>query len=710
MPDLTANQIAALAQQGGTKAEIVSVLGRKMTTAENRVFHQAKLARKIRRPTADSVKSPAQHKRERLAREADIGTPHAPANPERVEACRNDLEMFGYQYFPAWVTRAPSTIIRSYIERLTLSMTSGGVRTAIAIPRGYGKTTWVKIAIIWAILYGHCSYAVIFAASDTLAWSIIADIIDQLEGNDELDADFNAATKPFREMRGAMQRAKIQTMGGVRTKVQSNRSRVVFPTVPGQLFSGSVVTARGITSGFLGLVKDGKRPDFALLDDVQSMKRAESDAEVDRMERAIQGGVIALGSHDRPISVVMTCTVVRENDLSDRYLDIDLHPEFKPIRHGLVIQWPESDKWDRYRELWQADQRTRDTNAAAFYRKHRAEMDADAVVSDDDLYNHASELSAIQHAYHALFSMGRKAFFSQMQNAPVAEDVRYSLTVKGVASQINSQPRYIMPDDASACVVFSDINHDAVRWCSVAFATMGRFYIIDYGRFPQRGVLVPENASDADTQRLVYAGLAGAAKAITSSPFTRRGSRIIPRAWGIDRGYKPEVVHAYANSTRLPFPVLPSRGFAASRYAPTKAIVGEPGYECHISETQYGQFLATNADHWREFAQRAFLPSPGSPGSCSLWGGDTTAHWEFAEHICAEVLTDKGTGQRGTPFYRWAMKPGMKNDYLDCIVGAIATGSWFRAFSAVAAEEAQQSKQVTTRPKREKRRCKVSIV
>jgi len=664
-------------------------------------------------------KSAQQYKRERMVAEADIGPPRPPEDPARVEKYRNDLLGFGYEYFPAWVSRQPSEIITNYVHRLQQSMTTRtGLRTSIAIPRGYGKTTWVKIAIIWATLYGHCRYSVIFAASDTLAHAIISDAKDQIEGNELLARDWDAACKPFRELRGSMQRAPSQTMAGVRTKISLNRSRMVFPTSPTAAFSSSTITARGITSGFLGLVKDGMRPDFALLDDVQSMKRAESDAEVDRMERAIQGGVLALGSHDRPISVVMACTVVRDGDLSDRYLDQDLHPEFSPIRHGLVVQWPDAeDLWEKYRELWAADQRSEGTEAAEYYDRHRKRMDAGAILSDPELYNPETERSAIQHAYHALFTMGAKAFHSQMQNAPQAEEVSYKMVIKDVAAAVNGMAHRDAPKDTSALIAFSDINHDGVRYAVLAFSKMGRFAIIDYGKHPSRGALVKPNSTESETQHRIFNGLDAIGRHLAETVYTRDGQRMQIRAWGIDKGYKAEVAHAYAKHAQLPFAVLPSKGFSASWYNPkTKGLVGVPGYMCHVSETEYGQFLATNADHWREVTQRAFLALPGAPGSCSFWGTDKTAHWDIAEHVCAEVLVDKGTGNRGTPFYRWMLKPGSKNDYLDCIVGAIATGAWFRCFDPIAADEKTKHAHAVAgaakrRPRtQEKRRCKVSVV
>lgn len=671
-------------------------------------------------------KTGAERVREFVSRAAEIGAPSAPKRPAEVRACAKDLLRFGYAYFRmadlppgiGLLSRDPSSIVTDYVARLQDMILVGG-RSSIAVPRGYGKTTWAKIATLWGLLYGHIHYAVLFASDNGKAKQIIADIRAQLESNDLLDDDFNAATRPVRALAGSMQRAPSQTMNGERTMLQLNAESIRLPNVESAPFCGGMVLSRGIGSGFLGLVKGGRRPDFALLDDVQSLETAESETEVDKIERAIQGGVIALGGHDRPISVLMTCTCVRPGDLSDRYLDADLHPEFRPIRHGLVIRWPNaSEMWEKYRELWQSDQRTGGTESSAFYAENRSEMDLGAIVSDDKLFDDRLEVSAIQHAYHALFTMGRVAFEAQMQNQPSRESHGYSLTVKDVASRVNRLARHRAPPSAGTIIAFSDINHDGIRWVTVAFCSRPGFVVVvDYGKYPQRGNLVPMNASEAEQQRRVFEGLRAVGETLKTTVILRGESRMALRAWSVDRGYKPEVVHAFTKQAHFGFPVMPSRGYAAKNYSPDfKGRVGEPGYQCHVTESPYGQFLATNADHWREVTQRACLVDPMSPGSCSFWGTSQTLHWELAEHICSEVLADKVTGPRGTPFYKWTKRPGVKNDYLDCLVGCYASGAWFRAFDAVATSEGVGSAEQAMKPARRKvryretRKCKVTAI
>jgi hypothetical protein len=75
--------------------------------------------------------------------------------------------------------------------------------------------------------------------------------------------------------------------------------------------------------------------------------------------------------------------------------------------------------------------------------------------------------------------------------------------------------------------------------------------------------------------------------------------------------------------------------------------------------------------------QRGFLSPPGQSGSLSFYGRDGSRHQAIADHICAEVLTDKAEGKNGQIFWKWAKKPGAVNDWGDAMTGCISGATWF---------------------------------
>ena len=182
---------------------------------------------------------------------------------------------------------------------------------------------------------------------------------------------------------------------------------------------------------------------------------------------------------------------------------------------------------------------------------------------------------------------------------------------------------------------------------------------------------------------------------------TLKGFRIPIARIGIDAGYDPELVARFVKSNP-DSPVFASRGFASKTYRPSDKTVLQRWHNCHLADAGVvGRFVAHNADYWREVAQRAMLPAVGAPGSCSLYGSSPSAHREYAEQICAEILVDKARGDCGTIFFKWSRQVGSCNDWLDshvgCYVAAATTG-----LTTEGQVKTQQNRYVETRKARVK--------
>ena len=92
-------------------------------------------------------------------------------------------------------------------------------------------------------------------------------------------------------------------------------------------------------------------------------------------------------------------------------------------------------------------------------------------------------------------------------------------------------------------------------------------------------------------------------------------------------------------------------------------------------------FQGINADAAKEQVQLAFLALPLLPGSMSLFGDDPLNHWDFAEEITNETLTDRIQGT-DCVFYNWTLKPGAPNHFLDALGICIAAAKWFRFWTS----------------------------
>ena len=78
----------------------------------------------------------------------------------------------------------------------------------------------------------------------------------------------------------------------------------------------------------------------------------------------------------------MTCTVMEPNDLAERFLDNERHPEWQAERLGMVKKWSAAHEtlWlGEYADILRDPNRTeeqREKDANAFYAEHREAMDA----------------------------------------------------------------------------------------------------------------------------------------------------------------------------------------------------------------------------------------------------------------------------------------------------------------------------------------------
>ncbi len=625
------------------------------------------------------------------ARRAEVGPLPAVADPERREACRMDLILFGVTYcmrsddWPGLLLREPSSELREYARDLQAGILGAGL-LHIRLPRGAGKTTWAKIALLWAVLYGHLTYPVCFAASERLSNAILSDIWDALEFSPLLGDDFPEVCVPVRSLEGKFQRAASQTLDGIRTSIRRTADLIQMPTVVGSPSSGSILSARGAGAAVRGLVRRGMRPDFVLLDDIQTREDAASDVSTRKLIAWVLGDVLGLAG-SRHISAVMTTTPIQAHDFSERFADSEQFPAWQTTSHPLVRRWPEAEGlWDEYAELWRSG--IRDDGdpapATAFYLANRDEMDAGAVVFDEGNFDERFEVSGIQHAMNLRLRNGEEAFASEYMLTPPKLATMFVLKAREVAAKVNRVPRYVLPAGTLVPVAFIDVMAEAgVFWAVLGCGRKQTGAVIDYGRYPERGRLVPESAPDRDIERIVAQAVGDVLARLFGREYMRESDgRPMPlyAAW-VDDGWKTDVVRRVCAMYRRRghSNVWSCKGWPSDKYndGQGKNVVSR-GFQSDLRESNGVRFAGQNSDFWREQSQRCFLGEALQPGTLSLWGDDSNAHGEFGEHMTANVLADKAKSPRGVDLYRWTRRPGGVDHWHDCVGGALAVASYYR--------------------------------
>jgi len=123
-------------------------------------------------------------------------------------------------------------------------------RFAIGLPRGFAKTTFIKILCLWYILFSHKTFILVVSASEKKATSILSDLEDML------------SSPNIRRLFGHWDSALEENNNT--TKVFYFRGRTI------------VLWAAGAGTSVRGINRKNQRPDVILMDDIQDKEDAKN--------------------------------------------------------------------------------------------------------------------------------------------------------------------------------------------------------------------------------------------------------------------------------------------------------------------------------------------------------------------------------------------------------------------------------------------------
>lgn len=656
----------------------------------------------------------AERMRQRRAATNDISIPPI-LDEARREKCGTDAKLWLKTYLPGWFPLDFSPDQEEIIESLEDRMKNGGFK-CVAMDRGGGKTTIGKGMCLFGIFEGWIKFVFIAAATTPKAKKeFLSSILITLEvEGTPLAQDYPEVCTLFAQLQGKALRATSQTVDKQKTYIGITDG-IIFPTVPekyGSKCCGSIIKASGLTSSQRGAQHttasgDIIRPDFIFFDDPQTDESARSEKQTEDREKTITAMVGMAGAGEK-IGGYMACTVIEPDDLSERFLDGQIHPEWYGTKYQMVKEWPESREtlWNEYLELRREDMRAHDrkfTKCMDFYRTNREQMDKGAVIAWEGRKK-KGDLSALQSAFNLVIEVGGwPTFMSEYQNEPIkADNDIYDLTPDIVCSRINQFPRYEVPADAKFLVAMCDINFVGINYAVVAFDNTFTGWIVDYGKYPERGkVLIEKQTPETEISRRVSAAVLAVDKILAEKVYMVNGSRVTINRILFDGNAWTKSVFSAVKAINKPQTVIIDRGTAASRYRWQKnLIIGQPFHKCHYekNEQQKGKQIRHNADFWRMTAQKAFLLAPGVQGSLSLYKTKPQNHRRMADEVCAEKLVRFEPGDP-VDLFHWTRKPGIPNDLLDCVVGC------YVAAATLGATFPGMQPPVIQRKKRKRRRC-----
>jgi len=134
---------------------------------------------------------------------------------------------------------------------------------ALGFPRGFAKSTFVKIVVLWAILFTRKKFILILCATGTLAENFVSDVADMLSHPNI-----------------------VSVFGNWKAEIETDRNGYKKFK-----FRGRAIILAGIGAGssLRGIVVKNARPDLMIFDDVQTKEQSESKVESESLERWFWG-------------------------------------------------------------------------------------------------------------------------------------------------------------------------------------------------------------------------------------------------------------------------------------------------------------------------------------------------------------------------------------------------------------------------------------
>lgn len=654
-----------------------------------------------------------------------------PADPERRASCRYDFLKFCEEYGgDAFSLKWSPNHIRA--GELIQAVALDGECFAFAMPRGSGKTTLARWAVVWATLYGHSPYSVLIGKTAKSANKLLKSIKTSLRFSSKLFEDFPDAISPIKHLKGETRRASGQKFQGEPTLVEWAQEIIVFANYPPEWIKtvrakfgndycsacGSVLDVAGIEGEIRGRQferTDGSiiRPRFVVVDDPQDRESARSLSQCDERELTLKADIKYLAGPDEPTGVLVPCTVIYENDFADRILDRTRNPEWQGEKSKLLISFPgegllDSDKraveqhWEEYRrireESLQNGNKGREANE--YFRTHREAMECGAQTSWPERY-FPGELSAIHHAMN-LYLSDETSFQAEYQNSPIrSSEAEIVLPeAREIQVRLSGVSRQTVPLECHKLTAMIDISGECLWWVVVAWGDGFSGSVIDYGVFPEQS----RNYVTLSTIRSKMTDVAAKALNVSSCGFESALLWSLESLCGqiLDRPYQNEngtefrvsrclidtnwnqstaVVNSFCRRGRLASMLLPSRGRGVT--SPDDGLVsprGKPkpgetrGIRCKIlPNRETGRYLLYDTNYWKTFAINRLSIPVGDPGAISLFQDRASAHKMFAEQMVAESCKRKKVQE--SEFDKWTNEHDRDNHFFDCLVGAAVAAS-----------------------------------
>lgn len=631
-----------------------------------------------------------QYKRQEKRRDITELLDQPPKDAKRKAKAQKSLLFFLQTYFKEFFTLEFSPAHLDVIKTIQESI-ERGENYCLAMPRSFGKTLIGVLSILWGISNGLIKFGVIVAMSGRRATDLIDDIIRTLIFNELLGEDFPELVTPLRQSNGNSRRLASLEYKGQPLSAEMRRGFYYTGRTPGKC-SESVLTAVGIGGSIRGLslmTSKGKiRPDFVLLDDPQDRESAQSQIQTDSKERVINSDIAGLAGVDGKFTILCCCTVIEKNDLADRFLNRELHPEFKGKIYKMLETMPNQsalELWKQYGDIRALEFRTggNGQKARQFYLDNYDAMNEGAKVTWTSRKG-KDDVDSLEYCMKLYLFQGKEAFFSEYQNEPITRDASTSpFNAEQIEIMCKGTRQFVAPCDRNEhLTAFIDCHKNLFYYAVCSWGESLNGAIIDYGTFPRqkRRVFSLRDASPTiqssfptlPFEKAFAAALSETIEQIFNCEYLdENGNTLKIDRLGVDAnwGETTDLVYSTIAASRYSKQIFPTHGkfFGAKTPFNLKAKGGKLGLNWGVFKSDKTlKRIVYDTNFWKTtlFSR---LCSSVEVDRLSIFG-EPYEHYLLVNHLRAESpITVEAGGRRVD---EWTLnKERQDNHWLDCLTG-----------------------------------------
>lgn len=657
---------------------------------------QTSEAQRVLNPKAFNEK---EYDRERKAKQRAIGRElyiPVPKNYELRMRCLQDFELLLETYFPSTYDE-PFTEDRSAMLASIVHAARYGGDQAIAASRGEGKTTLAMDGAFCLMLAGLSSFPVVIGKNQDSASDELKATRERITSSERFIEDFPEIGVPLDAVGASTANARLQTVAGKYCRMYLGAKYFAFPLITKEqlphwpqeyesVANGQVMGAIGIKGRVRGTKFRGKRPDLALIDDIEDAQAAASDPTIEKNEKIIEEDVAGLSRSSKRIARVMLCTTQNRKCIAYKYTDPKQKPSWKGKRYRKMKQPPERmDLVAQYIELrrFRAAEDPDARVAFKFWRDNKEDIEAGSVVSNVHSYNsdvHSDgeplELSTQQAYYNRVADTSANAVATEIDNDPPEEagPQGNNLTPDIVLSRVSGLAKRQLPANTMAVTAAIDLGKYYCHWVVCAWWHGAGGVVVDYGFASVLGTNT--HIDNEASEPLIYNTLVNWRDELLSKNYVdATGTHRPIQFCMVDSGTFTNAAYEFCRQVGGIF--KPSKGinpFRPKRDSSNGIIAGTNQTAVRFpSQNLWLYELDTN--YWKQWVHERFLTPTFDEnnnlrrGSLSLYESEKK-HAMYAQHITAEQLVTEFKEGKGSKTH-WD-KVRADNHWLDATYMAAA--------------------------------------